>query len=754
MNPTLYAHSSRPGKDGVPPVLPQTYQQHIEEVRRMAIHYAKQVGIYSPQWQALLKNVAQLSGEFHDLGKLDELNQPILGSDGSGSGLPVNHVDAGIAYLTTLTPNMDYLFGSYVIHSHHCGLKSWDKIKQQKSKAFRDFQVKEDSPLPISPAERSNQFLSEYLRLHRQTISPLPVVLSGKSIDLQKTQLFLRMALSCLADADHGDTSRHYQRKPIEKDESITPLRPTERLQLIDQYVQNLSNKSEKSERNRLRSEIYQACRLANPEQQMYECDSPVGTGKTTAVMAHLLKVAEERNLRRIFVILPFTNIIQQSADEYRKSLLFAHESPEQVIGEHHHKADFESPDSRQLTYLWKTPIVVTTAVQFFETLASNRPAALRKLHQVPGSAIFIDEAHAALPVDLIPQAWKWIRQLQEEWGCHFVLGSGSLLRFWQQEEFTDSPVTLPSLIPDSVRKKSHAAEQQRIAFHTIKKPLSLSELLSRIINAPGPRLVIVNTVQSAAVIAQKLQKDHDVLHISTSLTPHDREKTVTEVKRRLNDENASQNWILVATSCIEAGVNFSFQSGFRERCSLTSFLQTAGRVNRDNDYENSVIWDFSLLKEDGITEHPEFQKSAEVLEYMFTNNMIDPDHATCAITKAVRLEAEKKLKRVESLRKAEKSLNFPEVKKLFKVIEADTRTVLIKEELKERLSRREYVSFQEIQNHSVQIWSDKIDQLALQEIPGHSELYFWTLAYDSFLGYMAGVLATQDFIQNGGAIL
>jgi CRISPR-associated endonuclease/helicase Cas3 len=94
------------------------------------------------------------------------------------------------------------------------------------------------------------------------------------------------------------------------------------------------------------------------------------------------------------------------------------------------------------LTQRWDAPIVVTTAVQFFETLASNDPAALRKFHQVPGSAIFVDECHAAMPAPLWPQMWRWLRELCEDWGCHLVLGSGSLARFWDSEEFVPKWVT------------------------------------------------------------------------------------------------------------------------------------------------------------------------------------------------------------------------------------------------------------------------------------------------------------------------
>src|SRR5205823_1999425 len=97
-----------------------------------------------------------------------------------------------------------------------------------------------------------------------------------------------------------------------------------------------------------------------------------------------------------------------------RKSLLWPGEDPADVVAAHHHRVQFDAKDARLYAFLWHAPVVVTTAVQFFETLASNHPSALRKLHQLPGSAIFIDEAHAALPAHLWPVAWKWLRELAD----------------------------------------------------------------------------------------------------------------------------------------------------------------------------------------------------------------------------------------------------------------------------------------------------------------------------------------------------
>jgi len=264
----------------------------------------------------------------------------------------------------------------------------------------------------------------------------------------------------------------------------------------------------------RLRQDVYRACREreAKPDERMLACNSPVGTGKTTAVMAHLLGVAVERKLRRVFVVLPFTNIIDQSVDVYRRALCLAgecKEAMENVVAAHHHRVDFANYEARCLAARWDSPIVVTTAVQFFETLAARDTASLRKLHQVAGSAIFVDEAHAAVPPALWPQMFRWLRELCKEWGCHVVLASGTLPRFWNRPGFLQERERqeIPDLIEAEVRAETMTFEGKRVTICTEPQAMSIERLADFVHNKPGPRLVIFNTVQSAAVFARYLRR-------------------------------------------------------------------------------------------------------------------------------------------------------------------------------------------------------------------------------------------------------
>jgi CRISPR-associated endonuclease/helicase Cas3 len=240
-------------------------------------------------------------------------------------------------------------------------------------------------------------------------------------------------------------------------------------------------------------------------------------------VAAYLIRraLADTPNLRRLIIVAPYTNILSQTAERLRKALVLPGERADEVIVEHHHRADFSERANRELAVLWQAPIVLTTAVSFFETLAACDPASLRKLHSLPGSAVFIDEAHAAIPTKLWPQNWKWLCELGTEWSCRFVFASGSLARFWEHEDVLGSSTTLPELLPTTQANDVLDAERKRVRYERLGegKALTVQELIQAVKRTPGPRLVILNTVQNAAVVAKAMRKvGMKVFHLSTAV--------------------------------------------------------------------------------------------------------------------------------------------------------------------------------------------------------------------------------------------
>lgn len=747
---TVYlAHSA---KDGIPE---QTYRRHVMEVLRMACSNAERASTYS-DFGLLLKEVVEHAAAYHDLGKLDEGNQQVLRT-GRGK-LPVKHWDAGTAHLLTYAKRLANQIAAFLVACHHQGLLSLPDEQVKGPGMFREANNK----------GRTDIVLSHYLEAHLAEMGDHSVSeydWKGKSA----TPLFMRIALSCLVDADHTDTARHYGNTVPEGE---TQLAAEQRLAALDQYVAGLATDNEDNrERNDLRQQVYDACRTAQPaENGLIACDSPVGTGKTTAVMAHLLNVAKQKGLRRVFVVLPFTNIIDQSVEVYRKALVLDREEQEKVVAAHHHKADFEEEANRAFSFLWNAPVTVTTAVQFFETLSSNHPATLRKLHQLAGSAIFIDEAHAALPAHLWPQAWKWIQELVKDWGCYIVMASGSLTRFWELPEFSSPQVELMELVRQNVRASTIGSEHKRIAYQMKAEPLTLEELCNWIAELPGPRLVILNTVQSAAAVAKEMARRHDrnkveyaqkgllynckrngdkdrVEHLSTALAPVHRKTTIDRIKKRLKD-NQDTDWTLVATSCVEAGIDFSFKSAAREQCSLVSTIQTSGRANRSGEFGTSELWIFKIKAGEMLKEHPAFKTSARILAELYREKKLSPDFCKEAMRREVR-DKNQGLCDDDQIVKAEKARKFPDVEEQFKVIPSNTIAVLVDEELRQRIEDREKrkrITPQELQQKTVAIYNWKASQYGVMPLQGAGDLYFWMLEYDDFLGYMAGVLKLATF--------
>lgn len=706
---------------------PQTYEAHVRGVCERAGKYAAEAECYSVKANGILSIIVRDSALLHDLGKLEERNQSVLCEQSRRRRhLPVDHTDAGSAALQKMGSGC----AAMLVYSHHQGLPDLStEFAARGCSIFRngnaEVRAETDAALPA------------LLRQHEALFPRKP----NKEVQAYDGDpaVFLRMALSCLADADHGDTAAAFG----QTEKAMPELRPQERLAALDHYV---SKFGETDERSSLRRELYLSCRSAEAHSGFSVCGSPVGSGKTTAVMAHLLEQACKRNARRIFVVLPYTSIIRQSVDIYRKALVLPGETPEDVVAELHSRADFEDIETRYLTALWRAPIVVTTAVAFFETLSSHNPAALRRLHELPGSLIFVDEAHSALPLRLLPLAWHWMNVLSDEWSCYWVLASGSLVRYWELQPSSGLSMPRPEIAelvrPDLQRELSRY-ESSRITFRWREKPIGRKELAEWVQEALGPRLLILNTVQSAAVIAADMAAEFGqthVEHLSTALTPEDRGNTIDRIRRRLADPDDA-DWTLVATSCVEAGVDFSFRTGFREISSLLSLLQAAGRVNRHGRNTEAVMWSFSLQDDSMLPKNPALDVSAAVLRSYFQKRLpITPELSTRSMQDEL-VRDDSCMSAICDFAELEAAQQFRTLAQKFRVIDQKTVLAVPDDSMASAIAEGR-ASWQELQRHAVSVRKEKIVLWHLREIA--DGIYQWTLGYDSFLGYMHGVLLTE----------
>lgn len=708
----------------------QTFASHIKGVHKLSGNYARAGLHFADPHLASLASEIEIAALLHDCGKLSSDNQQILSGKVTSRHL-IKHEDAGALWAAEIGCKLAQQW----VYSHHKGLQS---RTEELSKRFS---------LPKCSPYR----FPEMMGISEQNLADFKAAYSEEGIDVPLSETHElpdrgsgfahRFGLSCLVDADHTD-SAYWTGAPRKQ---ATPCRWEERLKNLQAYVSALGTSGG---RDALRQALFSECLSAVTADALIACNAPVGSGKTLATAAYGLKTAINLGLRHIFVIAPYTNIIAQTVDVLRQALVLPGEAPERAIAEIHHQVEFSEDEYRAFSVLWEAPVIVTTAVQFFETLAAASTRALRKLHQLPGSAVIVDEAHASTPAHLFDQNLKWMEELRERWGCRFVLGSGSLVRFWEAAP----EVKVHALASPELQEKLIQAEARRVNLIRVAEPVGLDGLLERIDKLRGPRLVILNTVQNAAVVANELKarKPGKVAHLSTALTPADRSDIIDEVKDRLNQ--ADHDWALVATSCVEAGVDLSFRSAIREACSVNSLIQTSGRVNRHNEHQEGVV-ESVVLRDDLFSEHPGFVGSRFVLAQMWAEGWLERMQAAVSgsspsdvATEAFRREALLHDTRTASrkLQEWEKGEEFAAVAENYKVIDTDTRTVIISSDLADKLERGDFVSQRELMMNSVQMWESSVVKYVRKELVSpiaDSGIYRWLGAYDRFLGYMVGLV-------------
>jgi len=560
-----------------------------------------------------------------------------------------------------------------------------------------------------------------------------------------------------LVEGDHQDTANHYKNS---FDAPPAALRAEERLAALDAHIAAMPKKNDF--RSAIRSALYRDCRTLPILGPFYYCPGCVGTGKTFANLAKALRFAIENGLRRIFIILPMTSLIDQTVKELRKAICLPGENPETVVAAHHHRVEFKSMNSMHLSTTWKCPVIVTTAVQFFETLAGCRTSSLRKLHSLPGSVVVIDESDVVLPPKLWRRSLKWIRELGENWGCYFIFSSGTLTKIWKIKEFlpeSDSPMDFHSVCSPETETLMLSQEKQRVTYKPIKIRVTLNECCEICNSLPKPSFVVLGTIDSAAALARRLAERYgkdQVEHLSSAILPKDRMDTFDRIAHRLK---SGDKFILVGTTVIATGQDLSFFNAMVERMTFAMLPQASGRVNRELERkpEESVIYDFEIVEDDKafFKTNKGFEYSSIVAGEMFNKygyEGIDGTKSTEALRKEIEKEGiDENWMRGLDLR--EDSKEFRTVAGLgedknfkFRVIEDNTVLVVISKETREKLENEDKVAPEELQKNSVSMSRSRVKELGLLPIKGHDEeddaetLFAWDLPYDPFLGYMAGV--------------
>lgn len=732
----------------------QTYEAHTEGVTKLLKNMLENIQPYVSIKLYTRLERALLAGEFHDMGKLDEKNQKNLHDNTRKSSLPIPHQIAGAKYLYKAYND---IFAAALIFGHHMpGLPDLNGDAKELFCYYPRNRIMNQEEL----IKYIETHLQNYLEVHRQIRGEI-------GLNVQRdvpTAMEMRMMLSCLVDADWSDTAG-------EEKKDISP-RWEERLASLDLFIQNkeaiCTGEERKKERNRKRHEMYYACReKTNIDNSMFNGDAAVGTGKTTAFLAHLLRCAKRENLRHIFVVLPYTNILEQTEKVLKETVVLPGETPEEIIAVIHHRAEYSSSEMKKLADIWDTPFILTTAVQFFETLASNEPGRLRKLHQLPGSGIFLDEFHASVPVACIPIVWQWLTELSNVWGCKVLLSSGTMIRFWDNTNIRNiykgsragsyhiqSP---EELLPDSLRKSLVEQEKSRIHLGLSKDEFmqnhfyKVDDLLEFVLSKRGPRILMMDTRKASALVAYRLKKKgKKVYHLSNVFKPEDSAGILQKVEEMLQEtykDPLKEDWTLVCTTYAGMGLNLSFRNGFCRTFSCTVFLQLAGRINRNGDFDDAGLWAFTL-DDAKVPENKGMRLSREVWTEMIQEG-IDGDSLTeCSpsqlATYAFREECKRSFgtaSKQSQLLSAERSFQFADLAKNFKIIPEEQEILAITDLniLDNTLSGNKRAVKEILQKKGVSIYKSVADELQLETVGNFPELrYLPPEKYDSeLLGYL-----------------
>ncbi len=517
----------------------QSLKQHLENVAECCGTYADAFG--ARDW-------GYCCGLLHDVGKYSQKFQRRI----RGSMERVDHSTAG-AKLCWDKKGM-YSFLSYCIAGHHAGLP--------------DTGGAADTSASGTMLGRLKKKLEDYGAYAEEIGIP---TLSGPPFQPVKAEnqgffasMLIRMLYSCLVDADFLDTELFMNGKSEREDGEGMGTLYGKLMAHIGGWLEN----DDLDTINGRRTEILRHClKMGEKERGLFRLTVPTGGGKTVSSLAFALKHAQEHRMERIIYVIPYTSIIEQNAK------VFADILGRGNVLENHCNIDYESSEELKPMQLatenWDKPIVVTTNVQFFESLFSNKPSKCRKLHNMANSVIIFDEAQM-LPNNYLKPCVGAMEQLLRYYRSSIVLCTATQPAL---KDLLSDDIMVTELCP---RMEEQFAFFKRASIRNLNR-ISEQELVERV-GAEQQALCILNTRKRAQAVYQGV-KGEGVYHLSTSMYPVHRQGVLREIRERLQKQ---ERCIVISTSLVEAGVDLDFKAVYRQLAGVDSIIQAEGRCNRE----------------------------------------------------------------------------------------------------------------------------------------------------------------------------
>ena len=513
----------------------QLLKEHLENVAALTAEFSK----------AFDEENGRLCGLYHDIGKYSEAFQRRLG----GSREQVDHSSAGaLVMFEKQKPQV-----SMCIAGHHAGLADLGtrndlsdtymaRINRARGGELEDCSAwKNELPTDIPVGYAPRQGIENYF--------------------------YTKMLFSALTDADWLDTEAYYQNRPV----TITEPDLKHLRDRLNEFVAPWWNAT--SEINLRRCRILKAA-IEHGEDMpgLFTMTVPTGGGKTVSSMGFALHHAVRREKKRIIYVIPYCSILEQTQGVFESIF-----GKEPIIA-HYSGAEYDHPEDNEdqrafSAENWEAPVILTTAVQFFESLFSNKPGKNRKLHNISESVIVFDEAQM-LPVPFLRPCIAGICELVKSYGCSVVLCTATqpavdpLLK----EFLPGFPVT--ELCPDPEKMYQ---DFRRVSFID-DGALSDEELIQQLWQRRQV-LCVVNSRRQAQALYHALEAEEGSFHLSTMMIPADRKRVLQKIRQRLRDGEICR---VISTSLIEAGVDVDFPEVYRALAGLDSIIQAGGRCNRE----------------------------------------------------------------------------------------------------------------------------------------------------------------------------
>lgn len=551
-----------------------------------------------------LRDLMEKIGLFHDIGKYKPAFQRKIRNE----KIRVEHSDSGARELyhmigTHKPQNLLALLAANCIAGHHSGLYDIGSkadapdmpnttLYSRLNRADRESYGAYKDEIPDSGLD-----LSSAVALIRSMIHDPKAC----NADLTEGMAFLtRYCLSCLGDADILDTEEFMDGYPVRVPSSDFPA-------CLDKINAELGRFECVTELQKARERLQaQAFEKAGQEKGgIYFLNMPTGSGKTLCALKFALERIVQGKCRKLIYIAPYNSIIDQTAATAEK--LFGDSA---IIVRHQSTFSYEDSDDADEDYVammrrscenWSGDFIISTMVQFFESICHNRKSKLRKLHNMAGSVILLDEAHI-MPIPFLQPCFKAMEYLTKYLGCEIVLMTATMPDYPKLIQ-----ICAPALsdFTDLVRDKTDYAAFRRCRFQSLGR-ISDEKLLSLAGNTAAS-LVIVNQKKTAVRLYQECGTPCK-FHLSTYMTPYRRQAVIERIKSALSelrrdypdlcDVPPDRRITVFSTSLIEAGVDLDFAAVFRELTGLESILQSAGRCNREGRQSDATAYVFE--REDG----------------------------------------------------------------------------------------------------------------------------------------------------------